>query len=185
MSPASLRRTSRYVYTLKLVLRFVCRNCWAINPCSVCEVKPAAVYRPAVRWLAFLVRSPVRDGLADYESTEYLVTSNLILVICFCSQKVTVIVEPGVEISRAGTMEPNCMCTIHSINVFSPENNRVFGPLIRDFISESLSLPAKRWVSSTATVHHEFNWNLTGIQIFFLWSNPNLLRQTGCCCCTW
>lgn len=83
-------------------------------------------------------------------------------------EKVTVIVEPGVEISRAGTMEPNCMCTIHSINVFSPENNRVFGPLIRDFISESLSLPAKRWVSSTATVHHEFNWNLTGIQIFFL-----------------
>ncbi|CAN7984802.1 unnamed protein product [Ixodes hexagonus] len=61
-------------------------------------------------------------------------------------EKITVIVEPGLEISRAGSMEPNCLCTIHSIGVFSPEKNREYGPQIRDFIAENLSLPHKRIV---------------------------------------
>ncbi|KAL3195563.1 hypothetical protein MRX96_045614 [Rhipicephalus microplus] len=38
-------------------------------------------------------------------------------------EKVTVIVEPGVDMSRAGTTDPNCLCSIHSISVFSPEKN--------------------------------------------------------------
>ncbi|XP_065298857.1 D-dopachrome decarboxylase-like [Dermacentor albipictus] len=61
-------------------------------------------------------------------------------------EKVTVIVEPGLEMSRAGTTDPNCLCSIHSINVFSPEKNKEYGSKLRDFLSENLALPPKRIV---------------------------------------
>ncbi|KAH6934370.1 hypothetical protein HPB50_023739 [Hyalomma asiaticum] len=59
-------------------------------------------------------------------------------------EKVTVVVEPGLDISRAGTTDPNCLCSIHSIYVFSPEKNKEYGVKLREFISESLALPPKR-----------------------------------------
>ncbi|XP_050029089.2 D-dopachrome decarboxylase-like [Dermacentor andersoni] len=61
-------------------------------------------------------------------------------------EKVTVIVEPGLEMSRAGTTDPNCLCSIHSINVFSPEKNKEYGSKLRDFLSANLALPPKRIV---------------------------------------
>uniref|UniRef100_A0A023FY29 D-dopachrome decarboxylase n=1 Tax=Amblyomma parvum TaxID=251391 RepID=A0A023FY29_AMBPA len=61
-------------------------------------------------------------------------------------EKVTVVVEPGLEISRAGTTDPNCLCSIHSINVFSPEKNKEFGSRLREFIAENLAMPPKRIV---------------------------------------
>uniref|UniRef100_G3MT93 D-dopachrome decarboxylase n=1 Tax=Amblyomma maculatum TaxID=34609 RepID=G3MT93_AMBMU len=60
-------------------------------------------------------------------------------------EKVTVVVEPGLEISRAGTTDPNCLCSIHSINVFSPERNKEFGSKLREFISDNLAMPPKRY----------------------------------------
>lgn len=61
-------------------------------------------------------------------------------------EKVTVIVEPGVDMSRAGTTDPNCLCSIHSISVFSPEKNPEYGSQLRQFISENLAVPPKRIV---------------------------------------
>ncbi|XP_037566011.1 D-dopachrome decarboxylase-like [Dermacentor silvarum] len=61
-------------------------------------------------------------------------------------EKVTVIVEPGLEMSRAGTTDPNCLCSIHSINVFSPDKNKEYGSKLRDFLSENLAMPPKRIV---------------------------------------
>uniref|UniRef100_A0A131Y3D0 D-dopachrome decarboxylase n=1 Tax=Ixodes ricinus TaxID=34613 RepID=A0A131Y3D0_IXORI len=61
-------------------------------------------------------------------------------------EKITLVVEPGLDISRGGSMEPNCLCTIHSINVFSPEKNKEYGSQIRNFIAENLALPQQRIV---------------------------------------
>uniref|UniRef100_A0A6M2CHF8 D-dopachrome decarboxylase n=1 Tax=Rhipicephalus microplus TaxID=6941 RepID=A0A6M2CHF8_RHIMP len=61
-------------------------------------------------------------------------------------EKVTVIVEPGMDMSRAGTTDPNCLCSIHSISVFSPEKNQEYGSQLRQFISENLAVPPKRIV---------------------------------------
>lgn len=70
-------------------------------------------------------------------------------------EKVTVIVEPGLEISRAGTTDPNCLCTIHSINVFSPEKNKDYGSKLREFIAENLAVPPKRCVNTERTTRRE------------------------------
>ncbi|XP_037512269.1 D-dopachrome decarboxylase [Rhipicephalus sanguineus] len=61
-------------------------------------------------------------------------------------ERVTVIVEPGVDISRAGTTDPNCLLSIHAIRVFSPEKNKEYGSQLRQFISDNLALPPKRIV---------------------------------------
>ncbi|XP_064485591.1 D-dopachrome decarboxylase-like [Ornithodoros turicata] len=61
-------------------------------------------------------------------------------------EKITLVVEPGVEISRAGSLDPNCYLSIQSINVFNAEKNKEYGPSLRSFIAENLPLQPNRIV---------------------------------------